>query len=411
MRLHTPVLAALLTVLRAPTVASGAILEVPTRMPTIQRAVDAARPGDVVRVRPGTYRESVRITGARTGITIEAADPRNPPTILGTPNASFDGIRVEYVDGIRLQNLRIHGAYDGVRLINVHEAVLSGLVVTDSALGIRVYRGSDNAIIGSTIAVTRVEEGIRIDGSPRAILADTLVERCDGGIRVLGSPSTLLLRTRALQNTGDGINVYRSGGTRLQGCAAHGNVGNGIRVSSSPTVTLLGNTADDNLDVGLRIGASPPFASVADVSRAGNRASRNRNANVVVQPLLCNSTSCSTTTTTTPRVTTTTIRSVPSLMTAAWRFYVSIRTTAGTSRAVDVPAPVSSPPIQVAIRTAHLSAFRPGVQLSGAEVAALGGDTIGRLTAAADAYLRAQRARYPDFVAIGAVRWVMRVAP
>jgi hypothetical protein len=32
-----------------------------------------------VRVSPGVYPERVRITGARDGLTIEAADPSDPP--------------------------------------------------------------------------------------------------------------------------------------------------------------------------------------------------------------------------------------------------------------------------------------------------------------------------------------------
>jgi hypothetical protein len=195
----------------------------------------------------------------------------------------------------------------------------------------------------------------------------------------------------------------------VQACAAHGNLGNGIRVANSPTLVLTGNIAEDNLDVGLRIEKSPPFASPGDVTRAGNRARRNQ-TNIVVRPLACNTTPCATTTTTPPATTTTTL-APPLLTTAAWRFYVRIMTTTGSSRNVDVPAPASSPPLQVAIRPAHLSAFRPGVHVSGAEVAALGADTAGRLAAAVEAYLRAQRSRYPDFAAVAELRWVMRVTP
>ena len=47
----------------------------------------AAAAGDVVRVSPGVYSERVRITGARNGLTIEAADPSNPPVIQGKATA------------------------------------------------------------------------------------------------------------------------------------------------------------------------------------------------------------------------------------------------------------------------------------------------------------------------------------
>ncbi len=43
----------------------GAVIRVPADLPTVQRAVDVAVPGDLVLVSPGTYRESVRITRPR----------------------------------------------------------------------------------------------------------------------------------------------------------------------------------------------------------------------------------------------------------------------------------------------------------------------------------------------------------
>ena len=49
---------------------------------------------------PGSYRETVRVTGARAGLTIEADTPENPPAILGTPDGRVDGIRDDAVDGL-----------------------------------------------------------------------------------------------------------------------------------------------------------------------------------------------------------------------------------------------------------------------------------------------------------------------
>jgi hypothetical protein len=59
----------------------------------------------------------------------------------------------------------------------------------------------------------------------------------------------------------------------------------------------------------------------------------------------------------------------------------------------------------------QLPAFPPGDQVTGSEIAALGGDTLARLAAAADAYLRSHAADYPGFGTIVEVRWVKRVVP
>ena len=59
----------------------------------------------------------MRIRDDKAGITIEAADIHATPVILGTEHKSADGIRVDEVHRRRLaSNLRIVGAYDGVRL-------------------------------------------------------------------------------------------------------------------------------------------------------------------------------------------------------------------------------------------------------------------------------------------------------
>ena len=60
--------------------------------PTIQRAIDASRDGDVIVVRPGTYRERIAFVGKR--ITVRSEDPDDPAvvgaTVIVGPSASSD---------------------------------------------------------------------------------------------------------------------------------------------------------------------------------------------------------------------------------------------------------------------------------------------------------------------------------
>src|SRR5690606_686040 len=51
---------------------SGATRHVPDDYPTVQSAVDAAQPGDLVLIQPGTYKESVSVTTPR--LVIRGAD-------------------------------------------------------------------------------------------------------------------------------------------------------------------------------------------------------------------------------------------------------------------------------------------------------------------------------------------------
>src|SRR5262249_33287519 len=157
--------------------------------------------------------------------------------------------------------------------------------------------------------------------------------------------------------------------------------------------------------------------------RAGTQQAATRGRAFVPAPLLCNQSQSptpttsptSSTTTTTPLVpppsTPTTTVPSPPLADASWRFYVRIATSAPFPHNVDVPAHSTDAALDLPIRADQLPAFRPGDQVSGAEIAALGGDTLDRLTTAVDAYLASHPAACTGFATIVEVRWAQRVGP
>jgi plastocyanin len=79
----------------------GVILRVPKKYATIQSAVDAAKPGDLILVSPGIYNEAVRVTTPY--LTIRGTD-RNG-VILDGEFKRPNGIHVIEADGVSIENM------------------------------------------------------------------------------------------------------------------------------------------------------------------------------------------------------------------------------------------------------------------------------------------------------------------
>jgi hypothetical protein len=88
--------------------------DVPREYPTIQAAVDAAHPGDLVRIAPGIYHEQVVVPTAKHDLVLRGTD-RNRVVLDGESGDRRDGI-VVHAGGVAIENLTVRGfAGDGVR--------------------------------------------------------------------------------------------------------------------------------------------------------------------------------------------------------------------------------------------------------------------------------------------------------
>lgn len=87
--------------------------DVPSEYPTIQAAVDAAEPGDLVRIAAGVYREEVVVPAAKQDIVLRGVD-RNRVILDGGKGRHREGI-VVHGDGIAVENLTVRGyGSDGI---------------------------------------------------------------------------------------------------------------------------------------------------------------------------------------------------------------------------------------------------------------------------------------------------------
>jgi hypothetical protein len=120
------------------------VLRVPDGYPTIQAAVTAARPGDLVLVAPGVYHESVVVPEDKPGLTIRGLD-RND-VVLDGEHARGNAITV-YANDVTLENMTAHsytgnGFYwrgvDGYtgRYLTTYRVKMYGIYAFDSVNGL-----------------------------------------------------------------------------------------------------------------------------------------------------------------------------------------------------------------------------------------------------------------------------------
>ncbi|HKX76447.1 MAG TPA: right-handed parallel beta-helix repeat-containing protein [Acidimicrobiia bacterium] len=124
----------------APDQWSGHTLRVPEDHPSIQAAVDAAAPGDLVLIGAGTYREAVEVTTA--GLVLRGVD-RNEVVI----DAGYQAENVIdiYADGVAVENLTvINGSANGVYWSGVRGFRASYVTAVDNGdYGIYAFDSSD----------------------------------------------------------------------------------------------------------------------------------------------------------------------------------------------------------------------------------------------------------------------------
>jgi len=211
--------------------ASAAELTVGTdgQYATIQQAVNAAKPGDIVRVAPGTYTENVvvdkslTITAASGRPTVQAADASKDVFLVTSP-------------GVRIDGLTIAGGASGVQIQGTSKCAVTNIVARNNVRGVYLSHGTENEISKNNLADNSY--GVYGDGAS----SNTISSNVATGEK--GTGATL----------GDGIFLNYGDSNKITDNNLSANHVFGISMYTSTRNIISDNTMTDNDRIGIRIG-------------------------------------------------------------------------------------------------------------------------------------------------------------
>jgi parallel beta-helix repeat protein len=257
---------------------------------TIQAAVDAANPGDMVRVPPGTYHENVLVT--KDNITIEGSlgailDGTGLPGSSGitvrslTPLARINGFRLT---GLQIQNY----SRNGVILVRVDNYQIDhGRYVNNAAYGIFPIRSSQGLIEFNHVSGSN-DTGIYIGQSSDAVIQNNHVTDCTVGINVEVSSSITVQNNKVMENSVGmfaavlpGLSVTETTNIQIIGNLFSKNnrpnpvtdpadilsqlpSGVGLLIFGADHVTVTGNKVSGNHSAGIGVIQVPPTLAALD---------------------------------------------------------------------------------------------------------------------------------------------------
>jgi parallel beta-helix repeat protein len=170
---------------------------------TIQAAVDAANPGDTVRVPPGLYRENVLVSKdnlsieGRPGAVLDGTGLPGPSGITVRPPSPFTRISGFRLSGLLIQNY----SRNGVILIRVDDyQITDGKYIDNEEYGIFPIL-STNGLIQSNQVSGSEDTGIYLGQSQGAVIRMNLVSDCTLGIELEVSSNVRIEDNRVMQNS------------------------------------------------------------------------------------------------------------------------------------------------------------------------------------------------------------------
>ena len=284
--------------------------DVPSEYPTIQAAVDAARPGDLVRIAPGIYREEVVVPATKHDVVLRGTD-RNRVVLDGGNGRRHEGI-VIHGDGVAVENLTVRRfGSDAILFTPPPDAkqALNGWRVSYVTLANNALHGLDalhaeGGTIEHVLASGHGGAGLRIGRCLpcNALVSDSVAVRGMAGFEGVNAGGNIVVARSQFRDNRIGVMLVTAGDDAVyhqQDSAVVGNViadndnrhaagggdlfGVGVLVRGGRRDGLARNRITGHPGAGVLLTAADNEVPAAEVSVQGN-VLRHNGVDLVVDP-------------------------------------------------------------------------------------------------------------------------------
>lgn len=256
-------------------------ISVPVDYPTIAKAIEAARPRDLIRVAPGTYKESlniekpIRLEGSADGKTILELPAEQAGFITITETAGgtrISGFEFKHLgfdhsldrySGITIQAKKVtisscnidHSAGHGIAVIDGASAKISGCQITNCGWdGISVYGKGSSAEVIDTLSQGNLQQGLGfwLGGSGSVMNSRFMKNGLCGIVAMSKETKVTITSNTCSSNREAGILISDAVTADLTSNLCEKNLLSGIVARSAGTsVNLINNVAKANREAGI----------------------------------------------------------------------------------------------------------------------------------------------------------------
>ena len=205
-------------------------IRVPDEYRIIQKAVEAAMPGDTIEVSPGSYTENVIINKP---LTINAAQGGS---IIQAANASLSCI-FSTMDNTSISGLTCQNGSNGIRLWKSCNNTLTNNNCSTNDYGIRLSESCNHNTIFENVVSTNNESGILLWSSNNNTLARNVASNNEYGIKLYKSSNNCITGSNCSNNLNGIYSGYSNDNNISYNNCSYNLVGIGLEYSRSNKLT------------------------------------------------------------------------------------------------------------------------------------------------------------------------------